>query len=244
MTAAVTPLEARCEVCLDTGSKSQDLNGDLDCHNCQAALERIELRGTMRRIGVKNIDGMNWRAYQLGKNSTQSDAYDAQYVTLNRIDMHDGAWLEKESKTGDWLFKRNSGFERYLNEFEAGFVNAALVSKVVAAPVVPVAAQPVAYADPQAFENFDKVRSSQILNHSMEHEWMWARPSVGLVPMYLAAPHIEAQPAGEVVAALKVARNTLLTAEYVIKGREHTGFITNAIAVIDKAMAQGDKHGN
>lgn len=239
MTAAVTPLEARCEVCKDTGSKSQDLNGDLDCHNCQAALERIELRGTMRRIGVKNgggtsIDGMNWRAYQLGKNSTQSDAYDAQYVALNRIDMHDGAWLEKESKTGDWLFKRNSGFERYLNEFEAGFVNAAVAAKVSAAPVVPVAAQPVVQQEPVAYMAFAKNENVRIWAGKNNLGAKEAAEAEGLVlqPVY-AAPSLEAKPVGEVIEKLIAALQDCARHP---RGIQRANIVRKAIA-----MAQGDK---
>lgn len=64
MTAAVTPLEARCEVCKDTGSKSQEMGGDLDCTACNAAIERMVMRN---KLGLSWGDDDAWRAYQLGK---------------------------------------------------------------------------------------------------------------------------------------------------------------------------------
>lgn len=57
-----------------------------------------------------------------------------------------------------------------------------------------------------------------------------------------AAPSIAAPTEVERVKALQVARAALKTADYAIKGREHTGFINNAIAVIDAAIATGEKH--
>lgn len=52
-----------------------------------------------------------------------------------------------------------------------------------------------------------------------------------------AAPQPPAAPSGDVERdnALRVARAALKTADSAIKGREHTGFIHNAIAVIDAA---------
>ncbi|EPN9529343.1 hypothetical protein ACT5AM_004084 [Cronobacter malonaticus] len=41
-------------------------------------------------------------------------------------------------------------------------------------------AEPVAYADPQAFRNFQAGTATK--------EWMWARPDVGLVPVFVEAP--------------------------------------------------------
>ncbi|ELY2640214.1 hypothetical protein SM100_002575 [Cronobacter sakazakii] len=41
-------------------------------------------------------------------------------------------------------------------------------------------AEPVAYADPQAFRNFQAGTATK--------EWMWARPDAGLVPVFVEAP--------------------------------------------------------
>ncbi|EGT4280086.1 hypothetical protein DOX46_11020 [Cronobacter malonaticus] len=41
-------------------------------------------------------------------------------------------------------------------------------------------AEPVAYADPQAFRNF--------MAGTATKEWMWARPDAGLVPVFVEAP--------------------------------------------------------
>lgn len=117
----------------------------------------------------------------------------------------------------------------------------------LAAPVVPVAAQPVV-PDPVAWLVYAEDHNGmvpqfpayQVKLQADRYAAMYGQTPTEVRPLY-AAPHIEAQPAWEVVAALKVARAALHTAEYAIKGREHTGFITIAIAVIDKAMAQGDK---
>lgn len=41
-------------------------------------------------------------------------------------------------------------------------------------------AEPVAYADPQAFRNFQAGTANK--------EWMWAQPGAGLVPVFVKAP--------------------------------------------------------
>ncbi len=56
-----------CTVCLDTGSKSQWIDGELDCHACSAADERVALRKQMGQRGYPDQDCATWRAYQLGK---------------------------------------------------------------------------------------------------------------------------------------------------------------------------------
>jgi hypothetical protein len=44
---------------------------------------------------------------------------------------------------------------------------------------------PVAYADPKSFENF---KSLAHLGGLYAHEWMWATPAPGLVPLYAEQP--------------------------------------------------------
>ena len=59
---------------------------------------------------------------------------------------------------------------------------------MLAAAPLPAQAQPVAYADPQAFKNFEKSRNGLMSGDTVYlREWMWANPSSGLVPMYLGA---------------------------------------------------------
>lgn len=63
MTAPVAPMEARCSVCLDTGSKSKHLDGDLDCVACEAVQQRMALREYMAQyIGWPDKDALTWVA--------------------------------------------------------------------------------------------------------------------------------------------------------------------------------------
>lgn len=45
--------------------------------------------------------------------------------------------------------------------------------------------EPVAYADPKSFENFKNLAH---LGGLYAHEWMWATPAPGLVPLYAGQP--------------------------------------------------------
>lgn len=49
-------------------------------------------------------------------------------------------------------------------------------------------AEPVAYADPLAFHNFNIYRAGETDNKRMGREWMWANPDAGLIPVYTAPP--------------------------------------------------------
>jgi hypothetical protein len=104
----------------------------------------------------------------------------------------------------------------------------------VAAPLVPTAMS-------QVFKGADGLRKLA------EHNAFWESQPYGTrlyfgdgLTEYLhrdvlraAVSDLEAQ-----AAAIKMARAALNTADYVIKGREHTGFIHNAIAVIDAATKE------
>jgi len=70
-------------------------------------------------------------------------------------------------------------------------------------------------------------------------EWM-TECLLAHIALTNAAPHPAAAPSGDVerLSALKIARAALKTADSAIKGREHTGFIHNAIAVIDAATKE------
>lgn len=68
-----------------------------------------------------------------------------------------------------------------------GFGNAEAAAKAWntrAAPAEDVRAvveEPAAYADPKSFKNFNNLAH---LGGLYTHEWMWARPAAGLVPLY------------------------------------------------------------
>ncbi|EPA0058723.1 hypothetical protein ACQYIJ_000657 [Enterobacter cloacae] len=49
-------------------------------------------------------------------------------------------------------------------------------------------AEPVAYVDPFAFNNFSVYRAGDTDNKRMGREWMWANPDAGLIPVYTAPP--------------------------------------------------------
>lgn len=49
-------------------------------------------------------------------------------------------------------------------------------------------AEPVAYVDPFAFNNFSVYRAGDTDNKRMGREWMWANPDAGLIPVYTAQP--------------------------------------------------------
>lgn len=56
-------------------------------------------------------------------------------------------------------------------------------------------AEPVAYVDPHAFQNFSVYRAGETDNKRMGRDWMWANPDAGLIPVYTlpAAPQQEAE---------------------------------------------------
>ncbi|MCN1990854.1 hypothetical protein MLN09_21930 [Escherichia coli] len=57
--------------------------------------------------------------------------------------------------------------------------------KVIDGSIAAFDAEPVAYADPQAFDNF---KSNGGKNAACTKEWMWRDPSDGLIPLYTAQP--------------------------------------------------------
>nr|WP_213354529.1 hypothetical protein [Citrobacter freundii] len=57
--------------------------------------------------------------------------------------------------------------------------------KVIGGVIAAFDAEPVAYADPQAFDNF---KSNGGENAACTKEWMWRDPSDGLIPLYTAPP--------------------------------------------------------
>ena len=64
MTAPVAPMEARCAVCGDTGSKSQDIDGHQDCTACDAVERRAHVMGYLRELSpYMTVDSKAWAAY-------------------------------------------------------------------------------------------------------------------------------------------------------------------------------------
>ncbi|PUY25698.1 hypothetical protein [Cronobacter sakazakii] len=59
-------------------------------------------------------------------------------------------------------------------------------------------AEPVAYADPQAFRNFQAGTATK--------EWVWAKPAAGLVPVFVEAPPAPFVPEDVLAALRKVAK--------------------------------------
>lgn len=57
--------------------------------------------------------------------------------------------------------------------------------KVIDGAIAAFGTEPVAYADPQAFDNF---KSNGGKNAACTKEWMWRDPSDGLIPLYTAPP--------------------------------------------------------
>ncbi|MBC3504854.1 hypothetical protein HU761_26090 [Pseudomonas sp. SWRI59] len=70
---------------------------------------------------------------------------------------------------------------------------------ILAKPVDQRQGEPVAYADPRSFEN---LKSFGRLGGIYQHEWMWAEPEPGMVPLYTHAD------AGEVERLHKIAYDT------------------------------------
>lgn len=65
MTAS--PLEARCSVCLDTGSKSQNIDDFLNCTSCDAAERRMEMQNYVSSLSPHMSNWSKcWAAYNFG----------------------------------------------------------------------------------------------------------------------------------------------------------------------------------
>jgi hypothetical protein len=213
MTAAVTPLEARCEVCLGTGSKERDLYSALDCTACEAATERVALMRALKGTeDLRNVGALTWRAYQLGK---------AAAAPVVPVAAQPVAYMQRHIKV--WM--RIGGFQR-----ESAW-------------------HPVTREEAEG--NMENMRRGHLLPGQFEFQ-----------PLY-AAPSLEAQPAGEVddtkrldfmlqkdaFTVLTVRDGTIRQYQlmnqdededfHVLSG-EHRYFNSPREA-IDAAMAQGDK---
>lgn len=59
--------EPRCAVCLDTGSKSQDIDGFLDCTSCDATERRLEMQNYISGLSPNMSNWAKcWAAYNFG----------------------------------------------------------------------------------------------------------------------------------------------------------------------------------
>jgi hypothetical protein len=57
-----------CEHCNDTGSRSKDIGGQLDCVHCQAAQQRVELEAWYKAVKNQYITvDLLWLAFQRGQ---------------------------------------------------------------------------------------------------------------------------------------------------------------------------------
>ena len=126
-----------CTVCLDTGSKSREMDADLDCTHCGAADERVAMGkalGPMSQLA----EIFAWRAYQLGKAAAAPVAADA-----GRDDALEQAAKICNSHAQDQSSMHQHA-EMYVADFLASKIRALINNPIVTdAPVVPVAAQPV-----------------------------------------------------------------------------------------------------
>jgi len=64
----------------------------------------------------------------------------------------------------------------------------AMDNELFAIALASLEAEPVAYVDPFAFNNFSVYRAGETDNKCMGREWMWANPDAGLIPVYTAPP--------------------------------------------------------
>lgn len=91
--------------------------------------------------------------------------------------------------TKEWLQKAISQNESMRDEIPFGWdeddINMLEALRIALASLE---AEPVAYVDPFAFNNFSVYRAGETDNKRMGREWMWANPDAGLIPVYTAPP--------------------------------------------------------
>ena len=63
-----------------------------------------------------------------------------------------------------------------------------VVLKLARIALASLEAEPVAYVDPFAFNNFSVYRAGETDNKRMGRAWMWANPDAGLIPVYTTPP--------------------------------------------------------
>ncbi|WP_462382214.1 hypothetical protein [Pseudomonas sp. Marseille-QA0892] len=89
-------------------------------------------------------------------------------------------WFENDTKGLDKASARAGWVERMAQE-------SAELEQLRAKLVAYESQAPVAYANPQAFVNFDKARREGIEAGPLAREWMWASPGSLLAPLYASA---------------------------------------------------------
>ncbi|PUW06853.1 DUF551 domain-containing protein [Cronobacter sakazakii] len=73
-------------------------------------------------------------------------------------------------------------------DIQSGEAQRLLTERVLSVLALRERAEPVAYADPQAFRNFQAGTAKK--------EWVWAKPDAGLVPVFVEAPPAPVVPEG------------------------------------------------
>lgn len=221
-----------CTVCNGTGSKSKSMYLNLDCTFCTAATERAKVNEILHEDGYisETAQFAAWRAYQLGKAAAASEiaAKDDLIATLHRQYSEIETALAVEHAALADALRHVSSLKERLN----------------AAPVVPVAAQPVV---PEGWKLVPVKPTPKMVDSTwgdnvagMSHNAM-NKKIYGA--MLAAAP----QPAASVTDVAKDAARYRylrdseddLPIELIIKVEEG-GVVMDA--AIDAAMAQGDKH--
>ncbi|HHA1840126.1 TPA: hypothetical protein ACOEGF_001737 [Enterobacter asburiae] len=72
--------------------------------------------------------------------------------------------------------------------YTLGHADVAILNELARIALASLEAEPVAYVDPFAFNNFSVYRAGETDNKCMGREWMWANPDAGLIPVYTAPP--------------------------------------------------------
>lgn len=72
--------------------------------------------------------------------------------------------------------------------YTLGHADVAILNELARIALASLEAEPVAYVDPFAFNNFSVYRAGETDNKRMGREWMWANPDAGLIPVYTAPP--------------------------------------------------------
>lgn len=91
--------------------------------------------------------------------------------------------------TKEWLLRTIAELEEERDSMP-GAVNedAAMALTAMKLALTSIEAEPVAYVDPFAFNNFSVYRAGETDNKRMGREWMWANPDAGLIPVYTSPP--------------------------------------------------------
>jgi hypothetical protein len=173
----------KCEACDDTGSKSRDLGGYLDCFACDIADQRVKFRN----VWGSATDALAWRAYQLGMAaaSAQPDAD----MLRDVLAIQDACGLHTDE------YAPGSVIE-YIKDLEA--------DTDAADPVAPVAAQPVIQTQEMTDQRIFEWAEGYVFSlKGMPHKMTFSRPRFiqavrAIIANLPASPSLEAQPAGEV----------------------------------------------